>query len=222
MRLLLSTLCLSIMSGCASTTDVSSSDTSGVLFAYSGKPLSLPSDHPCTLLRQGRVTEQRGAKALPSVGRFALLRCSDGANGLLESLTGFVSDGQTSEPSFLASGEFNRLEENRALPQDAIGRGYVIKLSYLNGETPLTERERHEDSIDDLALTRASGWRREARIYVERATGIEPPDAVGVLYFPSSSDRSEFRETETDIVEEIGRFNRRHLRTYVYLYGEKD
>lgn len=222
MRLRLSVLCLCIVSGCASTTEVPRPNTNGVLFAYSGKALALPSEHACTVLRQGRITEQRGPKRLPTVERFALLRCSGDEDDLLANFTASVSNGAVPEPSFLAAGELNRLEENRARPQDAIGRAYVVKLSYLNGETGLAERDKHEDSIDDLALTRITGWRREARIYVDGATGIEQPDAVGVLYFRPPADRSEFRKTETDVVQEIGRFNKRHLRTYVYLYGEKD
>lgn len=143
-------------------------------------------------------------------------------NAVLGELELFVAGGPKDSSNFVAAGDFNRLEMKRASAAEAAGRGYVIKLSYANGKTPLAEREFHEDNIDDMALTRDTGWRREARIYVSAAAGIEEPDAVGVLYFPSPSARKEFREEETDVVEEIGQFNRRHLDSYVYLYGYKD
>lgn len=176
----------------------------------------------CSVIRRGNIDVRNVATDIAGrntskLNRVAFLQCNTmilaNENSRRILLDNFTAHGN----GIVVQGDFDYWDQQHEALNKEDERAYVIKLSYFNNLT--STRESEEDAVDGLALTRSEGWKREAKIFTTQAIGIPTPDAVGILYFASVANRTHFRDTNPDILEKIGNFNKTHLAEFEYIYA---
>lgn len=194
----------------ASVSAASAAEDVGILALYGQDEvdaIEVLQEDGCRIQRKGALLARLGNLDLREVDAYALLRCDQSV--LREPARALKDAGR----AILLEGSFHEVEE---AGQNGEGREYLIKVSVFNNADPVGRSE-------DLKMLQASvaplpdKYRVESSLDVARASGIGTPDEVTVLYYDSPASGNRFRENNPAVLEAVGRFNKTHLVSWVYL-----
>lgn len=175
----------------------------------------------CTLWHRGSVAGTQGNLDIGAPDRYALFACTsevlDSAQHrqALEPVLGLGKNARAVGGPIL----FRKSDEAARDTQNE--RAYVFKISRYNNLDP-DGRERTLDNIDALAADRIDAWKTDAFVAGLRAVGMKTPDEVVIIHYDDAQQGIRFRNQNSDILEQVGAFNRRHLVEYTYISAAPD
>lgn len=180
------------------------------------KPLS------CALRREGKIIKAQGDYHLPDINSFFLLECESSfiqtnrSDEVLEYLT------LSNENIVLLEGPVSQFGKF-GLAKTGANNSYIFKLSDYNNTFP-EQRNSDLTQLDKLLGGRKDRYKTEAFIRVNNAYGMKRPDEVVAIYYdsPESGERFRSNNDNSDIMNLIANFNKRHLTQASYLIAQSN
>ncbi|MBS9716476.1 hypothetical protein ACFFUT_15755 [Pseudohalocynthiibacter aestuariivivens] len=171
----------------------------------------------CSLEREGNIMMQQGNLDLELPNRFAILSCEQ---PILQ-----ISGSRAQLADLYPGAQEIAVFEGRLVwnPEDdasssVADRQYILKLSHYNNTDP-DQRYGDQVALSAAGSTREDHWATEGFLSVHSARGIPTPDEIVVIHYDSPEAGDRFRDTNQDILEQVGAFNRAHLTEFTYLIG---
>ena len=101
------------------------------------------------------------------------------------------------------------------------GRQYILKISHYNNQDP-AGRNADLEHLGKVVEPVADKYHNEMFLEVHRASGMQTPDEVVAIYYDTPEAGDRFREKNQAILEKIGAFNKKHLKSFTYLVAQPD
>ena len=194
----------------ASVSAVSAAEDVGILALYDrneADAIEVLQEDGCRIQRKGALLARLGNLDLPEVDAYALLRCD---RSVLREPARTLKDAGR---AILLEGSFHQVEE---AGQSGADREYLIKVSVFNNTDPVG-RSKDLKALQASVAPLPDKYRVESSLDITWASGISTPDEVTVLYYESPASGNRFRENNPAVLEAVGRFNKTHLVSWVYL-----
>ena len=170
----------------------------------------------CTLRREGSILGTDGNYKIKTVNRFFFIECEEGLLSKQSSKTWINKLNIATKNLSLFEGSMKfRDSSSIALPGER--RSYIIKLSDYNNINP-SKRDTDLARLGQMVQTRQHKYTSEAYVNISDTYGMERPDEVVLIHYPSKEDGDKFRNNSNnaDIMTGIGAFNRDHLTQFSY------
>jgi hypothetical protein len=173
----------------------------------------------CDVQREGLIFAAQGelSPRLRQPGQFVVLDCDQSVLTLAErrnAVSALFTDGEAIAvfegdlTDFQAPGDEDEVRE----------RQYILKLGYYNNRDT-DGREVALSTLDEKASQLDGHWTNEAYLNVQDAMGIPTPDEVVVIHYENAEVAESFRNSNSDILRDVGAFNDAHLTAFTYLVG---
>ena len=176
-------------------------------------------DLGCVVQRSGVIVAMQGklSPTLSQPDQFAVLACDQSVMASSDRRAAFAALSDGGEPIAFFEGALTNFE-TPASPQAVSERQYILKLGYYNN-VDVEARNANLMALDAKAAQREGAWTTESFLQVHSAAGIATPDEVVILYYDSVEIAGNFRDANTDILEDVTAFNNAHLTDFAYLIG---
>ncbi|WP_282610662.1 hypothetical protein [Pelagibius sp. Alg239-R121] len=175
----------------------------------------------CTLWQRGSLVGAQGNLDIGSPGRFVLLDCSEPVLSGAESYAALAPLFDADESLRAVEGPLLFRTADEASDDKHVERDYVLKISHYNNRDPKARNEDLEQ-INSIAGGRKNTWKTEGFIAGLRAVGMPTPDEVVVIHYDNPQQGEDFRNSNPDILKQIGTFNEQHLTEFTYLSAAPD
>lgn len=170
----------------------------------------------CTLRREGNILAQDGDYEIEPVNHFFLLECEQGLLSGPSSQTWIDQLNETTGNLVLFEGTIKD-RDSSSIPLPGDRRSYILKLSDYNNINP-SKREADLARLGEMVQTRQHKYTSEAYVGISATYGMNRPDEVVFIHYPSMEDGEKFRNNKenADVMAGIETFNRDHLSQFVY------
>lgn len=169
----------------------------------------------CEVSRQGALVARQGNLEVPQGRSFGVFLCDTSVLGDPDRAGRLLA---RTGAGLLLEGAFEAFEEAGPRASD---RQYLIKVSVYNNIDPVA-RQRDLGILQEKVIPLPDRYSIESAITVDRAFGLRTPDEVSVISYETPAAGERFREQNPGILEAVGRFNKTHLVSWVYLVATAD
>ncbi len=170
----------------------------------------------CILRREGSILGTDGNYKIKTVNRFFFLECEQSLLSKSSPQTWVDKLNQAIGNLALFEGPF-KFRDSSSISLPGARRSYILKLSDYNNINP-GKRNADLARLGEMVQTREHKYTSEAYVNVSVTYGMERPDEVVLIHYPSKEDGEKFRNNKSnaDIMAGIGAFNREHLTQFSY------
>lgn len=173
----------------------------------------------CSVKREGFIVAAQGklSPPMPQPDQFVVLDCDRSVLTVADRrhfMSILFTDGKATAVFEGALTEFQTADGTTDVSQ----RQYILKLGYYNN-ADTDGREADLTALDVKASNRDGHWTNEAYLDVHSSIGIPTPDEVVVIHYETAEIAKKFRDSNSDILQDVGAFNNAHLTSFTYLVG---
>jgi len=171
--------------------------------------------HSCVPFRSGKLVGGEGTLKWGDSDHFSLMKCQSPV------LADLVDKGFISELTAITD-DLNLTEGNLSVLSDKVPAEqseYLIKVSYFNNLNPKA-RQKSLAKIDSSARKTKNAWVDDAILQPRASVGVIQPDNLTFLYYPKAGQGKSFRENNSELMNQIGSFNRIHVERVSYLAAQ--
>ncbi len=170
----------------------------------------------CTLRREGNILATNGNYEIEPVNHFFFLECEQNLLSRPSSQTWIDQLNETTGNLVLFEGPFKR-RNSASISAPGERRSYILKLSDYNNINP-GKRGADLAWLGETVQTRQHKYTSEAHVNISATHGMERPDEVVFIHYPSMEDGEKFRNNKdnADVMAGIEAFNRDHLSQFSY------
>lgn len=172
----------------------------------------------CEVHKQGIIGAGVGDINIDDPNKFVLLACTSSLlvnKAARSAIKHLIADGSVLA---ILEGELTNMPVVSQTGKPS-ARQYILKISHYNNEN-VDGREEDLKLLTEEASSRPDAYVTESFISVNHAIGMSTPDEVVVLYYNNPKQGEQFRDDNSDILENIGKFNDTHLNDFIYYVGQ--